>query len=325
MDELVSIVIPTYNASSTIDRCINSVINQTYKNIEIIIINDGSTDYTEKIVSEYIKKDNRIKLINIKNNGVSNARNTGIKYSQGKYIIFVDSDDYISKSMIEILVKARLKYNTLAVCNYEIFGKNMEKVEDICNDINTDVLSINDNFYKLFYEKNALKTPWGKIYDSKIIKDNNINFDTDISLGEDFIFNLIYIKFVKKICYIENQLYYYFRDNEMSLSQKYYPNMLDIQLRIKKSLLEYVEKEECSDINKIYLKSLKMLLSAVTNEFHGKGNFMNKYKRARKALNDVRIQSFVKFLHEKKSINRVFFWILKHKLVLTYVILKKFL
>ena len=101
MKGLVSIVIPVYNAENNIKVCLNSIIKQTYKNIEIICINDGSKDSSEKIIKEYKKKDSRIILINKPNSGVSDTRNLGIETSKGEYIMFIDADDYISEDYIE--------------------------------------------------------------------------------------------------------------------------------------------------------------------------------------------------------------------------------
>ena len=326
MEELVSIIIPVYNAENTIERCINTLISQTYSNIEIIIINDGSTDNSENLINQYVQKDNRIKLINIKNNGVSNARNTGINYSKGKYIMFVDADDYISSKMIEVLVTARNEHETFVICNYYMLEKDLGNVEqDNVENINTEMIDIREKFYSLYHEKNIIKTPWGKLYDANIIKDNNLAFNIQISLGEDFIFNLEYMRFVKKICYVDSKLYYYFRSNNMSLSQKYYPNMMEIQLKIKENLLKFIEDEKCNEKEKVYIKALKNLLSELTNEFHGTGNLFSKYKRAKKVFKNDELQEFAKMLHKENLINIIFYYTIKYKLVITNTILKKFI
>ena len=101
--ELISIIVPIYNVSKYLDKCLNSLINQTYKNIEIILINDGSTDNSISICLKYKKKDKRIRLYNKKNGGLSSARNMGIKYSKGNYLFFVDSDDFLDLEIIEYL------------------------------------------------------------------------------------------------------------------------------------------------------------------------------------------------------------------------------
>ena len=113
-DILVSIVIPVYNAEIYLKKCINSILTQTYKNIQIILVNDGSTDNSAKICEDFLKKDNRIKLINKTNGGVSSARNMGIYNCEGDYIVFVDSDDWIDSRHIEYLV------NPIFIEDYEL-------------------------------------------------------------------------------------------------------------------------------------------------------------------------------------------------------------
>ena len=104
-NDLISIIIPIYNVEKYMEKCLNSVVNQTYNNIEIILIDDGSKDKSREICDNYAKKDNRIKVVHKENNGVSSARNTGIDMSKGKYITFIDSDDYIDTDYIETLYK----------------------------------------------------------------------------------------------------------------------------------------------------------------------------------------------------------------------------
>ena len=117
-DELVSIVIPAYKAEKYIDRCLNSLACQTYKNIEIIIVNDGSPDNTGKMLDDWAKKDNRIKVIHKQNGGVSSARNEGLKAVSGKYTCFVDIDDEVKPDYVNLLYKAITEYNTdVAMCS----------------------------------------------------------------------------------------------------------------------------------------------------------------------------------------------------------------
>ena len=122
MEKLISIIIPIYNVEKYLKKCIESVINQTYKNIEIILINDGSTDGSGKICDEYAIKDKRIKVSHNENGGVAVARNKGIKMSTGDYIVFVDSDDFISNEYCEKMLEAVLRNNAdIAICKLHDF------------------------------------------------------------------------------------------------------------------------------------------------------------------------------------------------------------
>jgi len=125
MSDKISIIIPTYNAERTIARCVNSIQEQTYSDLEIIIVNDGSKDSTERIVHLLKKNDERIKLITIPNGGVSHARNVGIENATGDYITFVDSDDYIDSDMYECLLEVAKEYDVKIVhCSYKNVSEN---------------------------------------------------------------------------------------------------------------------------------------------------------------------------------------------------------
>ena len=123
MNDLISVIVPVYNVKNYLEKCLDSIINQTYKNLEIILINDGSTDESLDICYMYEKKDNRIKVYNQENHGLSYTRNRGIELARGKYIGFVDSDDVISPFMYEFLYKAINEYNSkISICDFVRFS-----------------------------------------------------------------------------------------------------------------------------------------------------------------------------------------------------------
>ena len=130
MNELISVVVPVYNVEKYLKRCIKSVLNQTYKNLEIILVDDGSKDKSGQICDEYSKKDERIKVIHKENGGLSDARNVGIENSFGKYICFIDSDDYVDVKFLENLYSIIKKYNAdISVCCYKIVSENVENLK----------------------------------------------------------------------------------------------------------------------------------------------------------------------------------------------------
>ncbi len=325
MESLVSIIIPVYNAESTIIRCIDSIAKQTYTNIEIIVINDGSNDNTLDLLYEYKKRKDKIKIVNINNSGVSVARNTGLKIAKGKYIIFVDSDDCIKDNMVEKLVEMREKYNTFIICNYCILKKTKKYATD-SKEYNIDYgisFQSDEDFCKLFIEMDILKAPWGKIYDADIIRKNNLIFETDISLGEDLIFNLNYLKFIERIIYLKDKLYCYYVGNSNSLSKKYYDNMIDIQKKIVERIIQHIAQiKNCKQIDEVYRNCLKMLMSAVTNELHKKTNIVDKYIQAKRRFADNIIQEYADFLYDKNMIEEKVFNIIKHKKLLAYLLIK---
>ena len=199
MKEKVSIILPVYNREDTIRNTIDSVIQQTYKNFELIIIDDGSNDDSQKICSEYVQKDDRIKLIKKENGGPSQARNVGLEMANGKYLMFIDSDDEYKTNMIERMVtEIEGRASDVVVCNFnnrcnikQFYNQTLEK--------GTEILQIN-------YLFNIL---WNKIYILDIIKRNNIKFFEKIERGEDYRFNIDYFRYINKITYISESLYIY--------------------------------------------------------------------------------------------------------------------
>lgn len=221
-NDLISVVIPAYNAECYIERCLKSIQNQTYGALEIIVVNDGSKDQTKNIICKIQQQDERIKLIDKENEGVSAARNDGVAYATGKYIYFIDSDDYIESSMIESLYMAMNDNNSqISVCGFVNVFENRENTSFSLYDSKVTIdrtqylKKMSEYLYSVYY--GAL---WNKMYVTKIIKDNQLKFRKDISLAEDFIFNLDYFVYVKNITMLPECMYYYYQGNEESLTKK---------------------------------------------------------------------------------------------------------
>ena len=234
--ELVSIIVPVYNSEQYINRCLNSLINQTYKNIEIIIIDDGSTDNSSILINEYIKKDKRIKVFFQENSGPSVARNNGIIKSNGDYIVFCDSDDYVEINYVEKLLENIIKLDcNILACGYiDVSEYGVSKLNDFYN--GEDVLT-KENFINCIL-KGVGGTLWGKIFKKDIIITNNIRMNPDIYMCEDMIFLLEYITYCNKCGAIEDKLYNYNRLNENSISSK--TNMDYYNILVKS--IEEIEK-----------------------------------------------------------------------------------
>ena len=205
--EKISVVIPIYNAEKYLTKCLDSVTSQTYDNLEIILVNDGSTDKSLEICEKYKDKDNRIILINKENKGVSSARNVGIEKSTGKYIIFIDADDYIEKDMFEVLEEDLFKNNVdLSMCGY----RNVDKNGNILYESKPmdkkyfDVKTFRRNLFKNDYYRELI---CNKLFRSEIIKDNNIRFREDIHLNENILFILDFSNFAHRYSFGNEMLY----------------------------------------------------------------------------------------------------------------------
>lgn len=211
MNDLISVVIPVYNVEKYLPQCIESVMNQTYKKLEIILIDDGSPDNCGKICDDYAQKDKRIKIIHKENEGVSAARNNGIDIATGKYICFVDSDDYLVETYVEKLYKAISENNAdIAVCCFY-----RKKGEQLHKKIlyNEDMIITSKKIYDMLCCVDGSAVLWNKIFDLEMIKKFNIFFSTELSLGEDLVFVVSYAKYVKKLAYISDILYVYVDSN----------------------------------------------------------------------------------------------------------------
>lgn len=212
MNDLISVIVPVYNNENFLERCLTSLITQKYENIEIILVDDGSTDKSGMICDFYASKDNRIKVIHQKNQGVSKARNEALKISTGKYLAFCDSDDFVELGIYEELI------NSLKSSDYGISMCTLEK--DI---------SLYDKFSIFGFDEMALKIMsdsmisgylWNKIFRANIIRENNIQFMENIHILEDQIFVLEYIKHISKGVCVNEKLYNYEMNPNSALNSK---------------------------------------------------------------------------------------------------------
>lgn len=240
MSNMISIIVPVYNSELYLKKCLDSIISQTYKNIEIICIDDNSSDDSLRILREYEKKDQRIKVIQKANEGVSLARNVGLDVARGDYILFVDSDDWIDISTCEVALKKITEETADLVmwsyireretesskkqifdCDIVFEGKNVqEKLHRRMIGIVDDELTNPEN-------ADALCTVWGKLYCKSIISANHIRFYDIRKIGtyEDGLFNLEYLKYVQKAIFLNQYFYHYRRTNVNSITGAYNANL----------------------------------------------------------------------------------------------------
>ncbi|MBR4633035.1 MAG: glycosyltransferase [Elusimicrobia bacterium] len=225
--DLISVIIPVYNVEQYLKHCVDSVINQTYKNLEIILVDDGSTDNSGKICDGYALKDNRIKTIHKQNSGVSSARNEGLKIAKGNYIGFIDSDDYIEEDMYEVLYNLLIENKVeIACCDYFVFNKKEKKYIPCSDNTVNEVLSVNEI---LNTKRGHSGNLWNKLYSKKII--GNIRFDEKLSFGEDYLFVIESFFEAKKIAFCKDAKYYYY----------YNANSVTRRQFFKKEYLKYIE------------------------------------------------------------------------------------
>lgn len=206
----VSIIVPAYNAEKTLKKSIYTLMNQSYEDIEIIIVNDGSKDRTESIAESIAKNDSRVRVISIENGGVSNARNIGIENSNGEFVAFMDSDDTMDSNMIEQLVSQFDDNIDLVSCGHKVVN-NLGKVLFSQEPLNMKCSK--KEYYQAIENLknfNCFNNIWNKMFRTSIIIDNGIRMDTSISMGEDYLFVMDYLKHcINNVVVISQSLYYY--------------------------------------------------------------------------------------------------------------------
>lgn len=249
---LVSIIVPVYNVNDYLRECLQSIVSQTYKNIEIILIDDGSTDGSGSICDEFAQKDSRIKVIHKINEGVSTARNLGIQLSTGKFVLFVDSDDWIEENYVSELLGEYNKVDyDLVICNYNKIYSQDKQTRPIV--LRTEINNFTGDFSKDFYFlRSLLSYPWIKLYQRDIIIKNQICFPKDFTDAEDQVFNYTYFNHVRKYKYIEKFLYNY-RYRVGSLSKNTSRKSFECNLKKMK-----IQKDFLYD-NKILKKEIILL------------------------------------------------------------------
>jgi len=235
--DLISVIVPIYNVEQYLKRSLDSILKQTYKNIEVVLINDGSTDKSRDICEEYQKKDKRVKLINKKNEGVAIARNTGLENSSGNFITFVDSDDVIELDYIECLYNVLLKTKSdISICSFfDVYDEKYicEKKETVIKEFNVE-----EALESLLYENEVDASPWAKLFKKDLFE--NINFGTYRKF-EDFATIYKLIMKCNKICYINQKKYYYYHRNNSLMRNKFSESNLDV-LEINKDMNKEIIK-----------------------------------------------------------------------------------
>ncbi|WP_026885786.1 glycosyltransferase family 2 protein [Clostridium beijerinckii] len=257
--DLISVIVPVYNVEKYLPQCIDSILNQTEKNLEIILVDDGSLDNSGKICDEFSKKDDRIVVIHKKNNGLSSARNAGLEIAKGNYIGFVDSDDWLDKSMYEILLKLLKENNSdISCCDFLKTANSDGSIPHIDNEIINSYNNIEslNNFYNDLYTQTVVA--WNKLYKRELFKD--ISYPVGKIHEDEGTTYKLYYK-ANKITYTNRPLYYYRITPNSITTSKFNKKRLDIidVYDEKVKFIKNISNEE------IYSKTLKWYLFKLIN------------------------------------------------------------
>ena len=290
-DDIVSIIVPIYNVEKYLKRCIKSILGQTYKKIQIILVDDGSTDNCPAICDEYAEKDNRIKVIHKKNGGLSDARNAGIKHANGKYITFIDSDDYIDQNYIQVLYESIIKTKSdIAIAGHKTIYPKKTIIHKAKSSIQ---ITSEEALYRLLYDKELDTSAWAKLYKTALF--NYIKYPKG-RLFEDTATTYKLLDTAKKITIIPKAIYNYeIRDNSIS-TQEFSDKKMDM-ITSTEEMTQYIFKKYPqleNGCNRRLMFAYLSTLSQTTRSNRVPKKYVNiimKYIRQnrRKVLNDKNI------------------------------------
>lgn len=319
MQPKVSIIVPVYNVEKYIKRCIDSLIQQTLKDIEIILVNDGSPDNCPKICDEYEETFTQIKVIHKLNGGLSDARNKGLEAATGKYVLFIDSDDWVESRILESLYcKAEQDQTDIVVCSYSIdYTNNNFSVEKKISGLHSHIKNVSSAI-NVLEEKGMFNVVWNKLYRRKILDDNNIQFEIDGVPGEDLLFNCEVFKKVKSVSLTSEVLYHYMREDEDTLVNKYNANLYKQVKKFnlaRKNLYQYYEMDSDKNISCYANKYVEYISSCIPNLYRKnfKVPFKEKMNFYNLVISDSELNNYLDKVRNLGEFEKLFLVLIKTK------------
>jgi len=250
---LISVIVPVYKTERLLNRCVESLVNQTYKNLEIILIDDGSPDNCPKMCDEWAEKDKRIKVFHLENSGVANARNTALKQASGSYIAFADSDDYLEPDMYERLINAAERHSAdIVMCAYQINdeSRGTDRLRAVPKNKAIKCICMGDYNYGVL---------WNKLYKNSIVKGIEM---PDLKYSEDLVFNFSAFCNAKIIAQSDLKLYHYYQNDESAVHKTFDKSNYDA-VKARKTIFEKVSSELKDYAVYGYVLSLFVFLNSV--------------------------------------------------------------
>lgn len=338
--EKVSIIVPVYMCQNYIQKCVESILQQDYGNFELILVLDGDYDNSGKICRKYASMDPRIQVIEKKNEGVSVARNVGIESSVGRWIVFVDSDDWLEKNYLSIMVAiAEENGADICICDYitefatysrrdRFFERDscvfdcLEKQKLLASCIvNTD---ISDHL-----SMTNVGVPWAKIYSAPFIKNNNLRFVPGLKRMQDMIFNLYAFNAAAIICYKTIPLYHYLKNNQSS-TVAYRPDYFNTVIEIDKEIKDFIGFSGYIELREVrYCKSVILINEIIQLQFVHADNKDSLNLKVKKIRNIISEPPFVTNIQSCKgkylnTNQKIALFLLRKKYILLIYLYKKF-
>jgi len=330
MKNQLSVIIPVYNVESYLSRCVDSVLMQTFNHLEIILVNDGSTDSSGLICDEFASKDKRVKVIHQKNAGVSAARNAGMQSATGDYIAFVDSDDWLEQSMYESMMEIAVRENIdVIMCDF-VNVKNQVKTEIsshlrkghyVKNEIIEELyptLIVTENFGRI-----PIVSVWNCLFRRKFLLDHQLSFDTVLKYSEDYLFMAQVITKADTFYYLKEKFFYNYLQYEESRSKKYQPewwsNLLRLNIELSALLGNNREFDFGRQLKLQLIHSVLLVLNKI--EQNNTMEIGEKIRNVKTVMNHAALKSAfqnLSFDHQKQSIKFVLY-LIKYKMAGFYI------
>ena len=334
---IVSVIIPVYNVEKFLHRCVDSILSQTYKNLEIILVDDGALDSSPQICDEYGYEDIRVKVVHKQNGGLASARNAGLKVANGDYVLFVDSDDWIKNNTVEDLLNIAVKNKVDFVRFIPVSAGYPDRPDGTPINFGTEDFMeeglynkekmIRDIYPKLFVTPQLTMGPivaaWRSLYNRKFLINNNLYFDEEVKYSEDAIFSAKVVYNSNKFYYIKGGYYYNYFYNTSSITKSFKKDRWDVC-----KILSYTFKKEFGnksdyDFSKqLHLEDIYNVLNALGQNTHIE-SFKNRYKYVKDIFNDNFTKQSMKYIN-LTDVNiklKIILYLIKYKFVLPYMVL----
>lgn len=278
----ISVVVPVYNSEKYLQKCIDSILNQSFTNIEVLLVDDGSSDKSMQICRQYSEQDNRVKVFYKENSGVSDTRNFGLDKSSGNYIVFIDSDDWIDKEYLNVLYKNLINYDAdVSVCNFTVGNDQNKSIKVTSNNKNielSNIEAINEIYGDLYFQ--IISVVWNKLYKKELF--NDLRFPVGKIHEDEYITPLILYK-CRKIVYTDKELLYYRQTPNSIMNSKFNIKRLDY-LYVLENRIEFFKENM---LDQLYEKSIETYILKIIDFY-----FKVKYSdiKNKKNINKILIE-----------------------------------
>lgn len=270
---LISVVVPVYKVENSVGKCIESILGQTYKNVQLVLVDDGSPDKSGAICDAYAQQDDRVVVVHTPNGGVSSARNQGLDRAEGEYIAFVDSDDHVAPTFLQDAFgqmtqhSADLFISGLLMQTYE--GDKLLSTEEIKGQDRTYTIKQLFDAFNVDYSFLLICGPWCKLFRGDIIRQYHLRFDTSMNLGEDMVFNFDYYRHIATVRFSSQTHYRYYRGNEESLFSRYNPRLYKLNVKIYDRMRALMHNRGCTQaaIKRFETLYARIQIACIYHEF----------------------------------------------------------